>query len=217
MKLPDTIYHLAEEVNWASIQKHGLLSASELIRISGLDVSSQIRMNRSQRSASTELPSAVRIRDQRPMPPSALESCLVDGLLPADWYAMVNARVFFWIDPDRLNRQRAACDSRPQVVLSIASAQLVAAYREEMAVTPINTGNARRKPARRGAATFVPYADWVRSVWESESIQLGTPLRKRSHKPVEVTVLGSIPDAMTFVKKVTKLSCGQLFNSTSTS
>lgn len=217
MVLPDTIYHLAETANWPSIQQHGLHSAHELIRVSGLDADAQLHLERTQRLTHTELPSAAWIRDQRPMPPGALASCLVGGLSPADWYALVNARVFFWVDPDRLNRQRAACGSRPQVVLCVSTAKLIDAHRDHIAVTPINTGNARRKPARRGAATFVPYADWVRSGWESESSQLGIPLRKRSHKPVEVTVLGSIPNAMEFVKTVSMLSRGQLFSSTSTS
>jgi hypothetical protein len=54
---------------------------------------------------------------------------------PADWYAMVNARVFFWLDPERLNRQRAACEPRPQVVMVVDTAALVASYEEQVSVT----------------------------------------------------------------------------------
>lgn len=213
MGLPDTVYHLAEASNWSSIQQLGLLSASELIRASGMAASARARLERTQRLTHTELPSGVHIRDQRPMPPSALAACLI-GLAPADWYALVNARVFFWLDADRLNRQRAACKSqaRAQVVLSIRTAGLLDAHRDRVAVTPINTGNARRMPARRGAASFVPYATWVQTGWESESAALGTPRRKRSHRPVEVTVAVSVPNAMRLVVKVSRLSSGQHFN-----
>jgi hypothetical protein len=162
MKLPNTVYHLAEESNWPSIQRDGLLSASKLLDAAGLARADRTRLERAQRLAHTELPTGVQIRDQRPMPPAALEACLV-GLTPAEWYALINARLFFWFDPDRLNRQRAACEPRPQVVLAVDTAKLVDAYREEVAVTPINTGNARRKPARRGTATFVAHAAWVES------------------------------------------------------
>ena len=162
---------------------------------------------REQRLENTELPNGVRIRDQRPMPQVALDKCLC-GMKPADWYAMVNARVFFWLDPDRLNRQRAACGARPQVVIAVDTAELVAAYGENIAVTPINSGNARRKPARRGAATFVPFARWVRSGWASEAEALGNPLRKRSHRPVELTVLDAVPDIMRFVVDVIALPAG---------
>lgn len=211
MNLPDIVYHMAEASNLSSIQRRGLLSASELIRTSGIEASARVLLERTQRVSHAELPSGVRIRDQRPMPPSALEHCLVD-LSPADWYALVNGRVFFWLDPDRLNRQRAACKARAQVVLAVSTQRLLAAHRDHVAVTPINTGNARRRPARRGVATFVPYTDWIQSGWERESVALGTPPRKRSHRPVEVTVDGSVPDIMQLVVKISRLSSGQYFD-----
>jgi len=210
VKLPNTVYHLAEESNWPSIQRDGLLSASKLLDAAGLACADRTRLERAQRLAHTELPTGVQIRDQRPMPPAALEACLV-GLTPAEWYALINSRVFFWFDPNRLNRHRAACKPRPQVVLAVDTAKLVDTYREEVAVTPINTGNARRKPARRGTATFVAYAAWVESGWESEALALGVPMRKRSRQPVEVTVAGSVPDVLRFVVGVYRLPCAQRF------
>lgn len=124
---------------------------------------------------------------------------------------MINARVFFWLDPDRLNRQRAACGSRPQVVIAIDTAPLIAAHKDRISLSPINTGNARRKPARRGAATFVPYANWIQTGWASESESLGTPLRKSSHRPVELTVLDAVPDVLRFVVGVHPLQPGEGF------
>lgn len=144
------------------------------------------------------------------MPPAALDRCLC-GMSPADWYAMVNSRVFFWLDPDRLNRQKAACKSRPQVVLVVDTAALIAAHEERIAVTPINAGNARRKAARRGAATFVPLAEWGRTGWASEAQALEIPLRKRSHQPVELTILDGVPDILHVVINVVPLHIGQPF------
>jgi hypothetical protein len=198
MRLPSIVYHLTEEANLKSIEEKGLLSATRLMGVAGLAKADRRRLEREQRRAHTELPSGTQIRDQRPMPPRALEGCLV-GLTPADWYALVNARVFFWLDPDRLNRQRAACEPRAQVVLAVDTTRLIAVYSEQLEVTPINTGNARRKPAVRGAATFVPYATWLKSGWASEAKALGTPLRRRSHQPVEITVRDAVPDIMRLV------------------
>ena len=208
LNLPDRIYHLAEAPNWPLIQRDGLLCANRLVDAASLDTASRKRLQLEQRMVHTVLPNGVRIRDQRPMPPAALEKCLC-GMSPTDWYAIVNARVFFWIDPDRLNRQRAACSSRPQVVIAVDTAALVAAHHEHVALTPINTGNARRKPARRGAATFVPYAQWTRSGWASEAAALDTPLRKHSHQPVELTVVDAVSDIMRFVVDVVALPAGQ--------
>lgn len=125
---------------------------------------------------------------------------------------MLNERVFFWLDPARVNRQHRACGSRPQVVLTIDTARLVKIYREEVSLSPINTGNARRRPARRGAATFVPYAQWLDTGWASEAAALGTPARRRSHAPVELTITGAIPDIRRYIIDVTPLHAGDHYN-----
>ncbi len=210
MNLPSHVYHLAEEANWPLIERLGLLPASELIARAGLSGADRDRLERSQRAGHTILPDGVAIRDQRPMPATALCACLV-GMEPADWYALVNARVFFWLDPDRLNRQHAACKARPQVVLTVDAEGLVRDYGHVAAVSPINSGNARRRPARRGAATFVPYATWVESGWASEAAALGTKERSRSHRPAELTIAGAIPDAMRYVLAATRLAAGERF------
>ncbi len=210
------LYHMAEAANWPAIQREGLHSASALLERAGLSGEEREHLEKRQRLAHTELPNGVQLRDQRPMPPTALASCLI-GLTPSEWYALINARVFFWLDPQRLNRHRAACHLRPQVVLTIDARRLVAAYAEKITVAPINSGNARRRPARRGAATFVPYASWLASAWTSEAASLGTPVRPSSHVPVELTVTGSIPDIMQFVVEVQHLAPDQPFTPASTS
>lgn len=144
------------------------------------------------------------------MPANALARCLHE-MTPADWYALVNAHVFFWVDPERLNRQRKACGARPQVVLTIDVAQLVEAHAARIELTPINTGNARRQPAPRGRATFVPYATWLKSRWASEAAALGTRERSRSHAPVELTVRDAVPYIEKLIVKVTELGAGELF------
>src|SRR5258708_2971089 len=168
-----SIYHMAEAANWPAIQRDGLHSASTLLEFAGIHGEDRERLEKHQRLTHTELPNGVQRRDQRPRAAAALATCLI-GIVPSEWYALINARVFFWLDPARLNRQRAACDPRPQVVLTVDASKLVAAYAEKIALTPINTGNARRRPARRGAATLVPYPAWVTSPWARAAASLGT-------------------------------------------
>ncbi len=209
IQLP-VIYHMAEAANWPAIQQDGLYSASKLLDSAGIVGQDRERLEKHQRFTHTELPNGVQLRDQRPLPPKALATCLI-GMSPSQWYALINSRIFFWFDPARLNRQRAACNERPQVILTVDTARLVAAYAERVTLTPFNTGNARRRPARRGAATFVPYSSWVTSAWASEAASLGIPLRPRSHMPVELTITESIPDIMKFVISVQQLAPGELF------
>jgi hypothetical protein len=204
------VYHMAEAANWPAIQRDGLHSASTLLDIAGILGQNRECLEKHQRLTHTVLPNGVQLRNQRPMPPEALETCLI-GISPAEWYALINTHVFFWLDPARLNRQRAACEPRPQVVLTVDAGRLLTAYSERIALTPINTGNARRRPASRGTATFVPYAAWVRSAWASEAASLGTSVRSQSHPPVELTLRGSIPDIMQFVVDVQQLAPGQSF------
>jgi hypothetical protein len=134
---------------------------------------------------------SVVIRNQRPMPPAALQKCLI-GMTPAQWYALINQKVFFWCDPERLNRQHRACGERPQIALTLDTERLLSRHGDHVALTPFNTGNARRKPAIRGRATFVPYSAWLASDWRSEADRLGISRRPSSHPPVELTVADAV-------------------------
>jgi hypothetical protein len=205
MKARPFIYHMAEMENWPSIQQHGLLSTHALLDRIGIHGSSRAAIEREHRPNRTILPSGLVIRDQKPMVPAALERCLV-GLSTTQWYELMNNKVFFWFEPERLNRQRHACRCFPQIVLRVAVDRLLLRYAAQATLTPINTGNCRRKAARRGAATFVPYSIWAESAWVSEAQALGTRLRLRTHPPVELTVADSVPDVMDFVLSVQYLA-----------
>lgn len=196
--LPPTLYHLADAANWASIQRYGLLSTSALLDLAGMQGSERERIERQHRAQQMTLTNGVIIRDQKPMPPAALARCL-KGMTPAEWYALLNARVFFWLDTDRLNRMLNANRGRPQIVLTLDTERLLAGYAEQVELSPINSGNARRRPAVRGLPTFVPYETWIESRWASESDAWGERRRPRSHRPAELVITHAVPDIMRFV------------------
>jgi hypothetical protein len=210
MKLPTRIYHLAEAANWRSIRSSGLLSTKALLDAAGVHGEERDRIERGQRLEHIELSNGAQVRDQKPMPAKALKQCLV-GMTPAEWYALINSKVFFWLDVDRLNRQRRACEPRPQVVLEIDTEGLLAQHAQRIALSPINTGSARRRPAKRGRCTFVPHGVWVESGWSSETQGLSSLSRGRSHQPVELTVADAIADIMCFVVRVHRLGPGEIF------
>lgn len=109
-------YHLVDAANWPSVQRKGLMSAARLMRRSGETAISTLRAHR---PADVRLSSGEFIRHQRTMPPHRLAHGLDSGLTPADWFEVVNSKVFFWLDPERLNRHRAAYALRAQVVLNV--------------------------------------------------------------------------------------------------
>ena len=210
MRLPEYVYHLAEESNWPAIKEHGLLPADALISNALSSGPAEFRLKRAQRPQHTVLPTGVHIRDQKPMPTTALASCLV-GLTPSEWYALVNAHVFFWLEPDRLNRQRAACGARPQVVAVVHTAALLEQFAHVTFLTPFNIGYALRKPARRCEATLVPYNVWSSSGWLTETQATGSRPRSRTHRPAELLVRGPISRLERFVHSVVTLPAGKLF------
>ena len=199
-----TAYHLVDERNWASIQAHGLLSAKRLAAASGYD----LRQLRLHRAKGLTLPSGVRIRDQSPMPPAVLGRYLQDGLSPEGWYDLLNSRVFFWLDPDRLNRQRKACGDAPQKVLIIDAARMLEKHGSRAAVTPINSGNAMRAAAPRGLSTFVPWVRWTADGWEFEKAGR-TTIRPANHMPVELAIEDAVEDIMDYVIEMIPLGAGQ--------
>lgn len=209
-KLPVRLYHLAEAANWLSIRRYGLLSTKLLLDRAGLCGEERDRIERCRRFEHMSLSTGVFVRDQKPLPEEALERCLID-VTPSEWYALINSKVFFWLDVGRLNRQRRACEPRPQVVLEIDTLRLVMRYSEHIALSRINTGNARRLPAKRGRSTFVPYRQWVESGWRSEMEGLGLFRDRRSDPPVELTVADAVPDIMEYVVGVHHLNPGDLF------
>jgi hypothetical protein len=209
-KLPAHIYHLTEAANLPFIRRDGLLSTKALLDMACVRGNERDRLECCQRLEHMELPNGVYLRDQKPMPAYALNNCLV-GMTPSEWYTLINSKVFFWLDVDRLNRQRGAGEPRPQVVLKVDAKRLLAQYAEQIALSPINTGYALRLPVKRGRCTFVPYSVWVDSGWSSETDGLGTPSRRRSHRPVELTIADAVSDIMGFVVGVYRLGPGEIF------
>jgi hypothetical protein len=181
---PELLYHLAEADNLDSILRHGLMSTARLLGLAGIAGSERAKILHDHRKDGVRLPNGVLIRDQRPMPPAALAKALDDGLVPGDWYALLNSFVFMWSDPKRMLRQREACGERAQVLLTFDGPALLNCLGAEVFVSPFNSGNAMRKAARRGLDTLMPYATWLREGW---------PTGQRTRPPAEFLFRCVIP------------------------
>lgn len=198
--LPEQAFHIADAENWLSIQRSGLFSASRLIARDRLEEDAALPFA-GHRATGMRLPSGALIRDQSPMPPEALRRCLDPGLTPRDWYDLVNSKVYFWLDQDRLDRHLAACGARAQILVAVDLPALLERHGDAAFLTPFNVGNARRRPASRGRRSFVPFAAWLEDRWLSEA-EPGRPPRPRSHPPAEIAIEGAVPNLMDFVLDV---------------
>ena len=162
---PSRLYHLADADNLPSILGHGLMCTARLLDLAGVGEPRRTTLIRGHRPESLRLSETIVIRDQSPMPPRALAPALDGGLEPSGWYELLNGFVFLWPDRERMERHRRACGSRPQVVLTFDAAALLDQFEVEAFVSPINSGNARRKAVRRDLDTLVPYRTWLKQGW----------------------------------------------------
>jgi uncharacterized protein DUF7002 len=194
-----TLYHMAEGGAWPSIERHGLLSTAALLDLFGISGDARTAIESRHRPESVvirhpTLGDAV-IRDQKPIQPGKLERCL-DGCTPAEWYAFVNARVYFWLTRERVDELAGALAYRgtERTILTIATAPLLACYGPRVLLSPINSGSTLYQPVRRGISTFQPMAAYP----YEERKRLRGPRRAIA----ELTVDYAIPDISRFVRMV---------------
>ena len=191
------LYHVTSPEARPSIDRHGLLPASALVRLFGLDAARQAELTTCRRPAQVPLHHPLHgtafLTDNLPLTERALAGCLDDSLTPASWLGMLNARVFFWPDRDGLSRLLGARTNRGRVrqVLVFETLGLVRAHAARVEISPINSGATIRRPARRGLATYTPllslgYRDWQRARGGRDIIR-------------EVTVHGGIPDSARYL------------------
>lgn len=159
MKYP-RLYHMAESDSWPSIQRHGLLSTSALLDLFEVEGDDRAKIESEWRSESVvikhpEHGSAI-IRDQKPMPPETLVPQLI-GLVPTDWYELINRKTFFWTSEQRLRRllTAAAYRSRSHDVIEVDTQALLDRYQDDVTLAPFNSGVSSFGPSfPRNANTF---------------------------------------------------------------
>ncbi|MDP4025966.1 hypothetical protein Q8W71_25360 [Methylobacterium sp. NEAU 140] len=192
------LFHMAERGAWPTIRRHGLLStvaALDLFGVTGEARAAALRRRPDGIVLERADLGRIVLRDQKPLSDRGLERCLRDGLTPADWHARLNARVFFWLSRARVLTLLAGRAYRDHAheVLELDAAALVAAHRDRIALSPINSGATGRFPAPRGADTFLPIADYPYAAYAR---------RRRGERAVELTVPGAVPDAACYVRRV---------------
>ena len=155
------LFHVTETGAWPSIRRRGLLSTSALLDLFSLPepLRSQIEAQPRLRDVVLEDPHVARvvIRDNRPLRPHILRSCLKGSV--SDWCRLLNARVFFWASERRLRNHLRARGHRGQArdILVVDTRRLLARHRDSISLCAFNSGSALYPNApRRGADSFLP-------------------------------------------------------------
>ncbi len=203
------LFHMTEHGSWDSIRCHGLLSTSALLDLHRVRGPERAAMESRRRPHAVELASEgigrALIRDQKPLSDGALARALRDGLTPGDWYRILNRKVFFWVEEQRLEsllRARSYRD-RHHTVLTVDTRELLARHRSDVVLAPINSGNTARRAQPRGLQTFLPLDRYPFASWSA---------RRRGREPVvELAVHHAVPDIAACVIEVETRGCGAPF------
>lgn len=193
------LYHMAWEGAWPSIAKNGLLSTEALLDLfaySGKARTDILAEHRAECVAIShpEHGEAV-IRDQKPMNDTKLSRCLTGGMTPADWYRLLNGKVFFWTTPERLFKLVCAGPYRQHkhCILTLDTRKLVADYKQQITFAPINTGATFTDGTPRGRETFTRFEEFPYDAYRRKG-------RKRNDVFVELTVDYKVNDIMRYVE-----------------
>ena len=207
IRLYPELYHVAADGAWPSIERHGLLSTSALITRWGVRQGApQAAILTKRRGESIELShpdygTAV-IRHQKAIHESSLEAALAD-LTPAEWYALLNDRVFFFLQKTRLNELLSARLYRDDAhtVITVDTRSLIGAHEDDIELTTVNTGFMQRFNAeQRGRDSLQSIAEFAH------------PVRARASTKVtdvaELAVRHRVRDITTHVKRVERVRDG---------
>ena len=197
------LYHMTAAGGWTGIREDGLIPVAGLLDRLGADAATREAVQFSRRGEQVELAPGVVVRDNKVLNEKVLARALRDGLTPRDWYGILNARVFFWVNLARLDRLLAARPYRGTAhdVLAFDTLGVLRSHAGRVECAPINTGAAIMKAAPRGRSTFVPLAAVPHDAWKAK--------RGRADAVVEVAVPGGVPDAGDHLVEVRRRRAGE--------
>jgi hypothetical protein len=201
------LFHMAEHGTWDSIRRHGLLSTTAILDNSTITGDARRAIERQRRpecvTVSTATMGDIVIRDQKPMSDAALSKCLSD-MTPAQWYSVLNGRVFFWTSELRLMRllRARAYRGRAHSVLTVESSGIVKCYQRVIELSGINSGSTIFRPVPRGRTTFARIAEYPIDDFRRR--------RGRRDAVTEVTIPYAVPDIALHTLSVDHFAGGQL-------
>ena len=185
------LYHVTAIDNWDPILEHGLLPVSALLERFENDDGQHNCRERQHRNDDEMLDDPVHgraiIRHQKPLKESMLRKCLLDDLTPEDWFQILNQRVFFWPNCERVRRflntreHRSTC----HLLIVVRTDRLISHCRERIELSPINSGATRSVEHKRGHGTFTALDDYDFDGWRKKR-------RSRKKAVAEVAVRGAV-------------------------
>ena len=156
------LFHMTEAGSADLIRRDGLWPTSTLLDRSDIPASRRKAIEAARRARLVALPGGAVIRDNGVLDEAKLRGVLTDGLMPEDWYRLLNVHVFFWPSARAMTGLLTARAYRgaEHDVLELDAARLLADHASRVRLTCINTGATGRTTPRRGPGTFLPLDRW---------------------------------------------------------
>lgn len=145
--------HVTRVDNLPAIRAMGLLRPVTMADVAEVPPES-LRMRPASREVRLDSSLKARLTTQAPLLAGQGQDFLDDGLKLSDWAARLDSRVFLW--PEGRGEAFRASLGVPTATIRISAEKLYGLHGPRIDLSPINTGNATRKPARRGDWIFVP-------------------------------------------------------------
>ena len=192
-----TLYHMASGNSWASIQEHGLLSTSELLKLVKADAETARELEAEHRPNSVDISDdgSIVLRDQKPMSDNGLRRALPENISPSDWYSYLNNHVFFWLTEERLERLVSAKSYRTtrRLILELDTEAVIAEYKKSIRLCPINSGCTKPFPHPRDFSAFSAIENYPYNAWSKK--------RKKGERVVELLVENGVPNLVDYLNK----------------
>ncbi|CRM53948.1 DUF7002 family protein [Pseudomonas sp. 8 R 14] len=207
IELYPRIYHMAERGAWDSIRTRGLMSTTAVLDHLAVADGERARYESEHRGQKMDVksgdPSSIVLRDQKPMPEGRLITALTGGTTPRQWYELINGKVFFWAEEQRLHGLLGARDYRKleHDVLTLDSSTFIPAYADAIWLCHMNSGNTWPMPHRRGTEIFCKIVDYP-----------VTRTGKPKKKVVELVVDYAVPNIADYVLEVRRMKGNEVLD-----
>lgn len=146
------ILHITPATNASGIERDGLMPAAALARRAGMSADGILLRNAPVQLGAHD--TGAILTHQRPLLMGRKqEKRFLDGHTLKSWAAQLDHRIFFF--PARSGAAFARAAKGEPITLRLDARSLFERYKDHLFLAPINSGNAARKPARRGDWLYV--------------------------------------------------------------